>query len=445
MRLTVVASVLVILALSLAGLIMVIALHHILARSAEGATSARAQQIAGIVAAEGLRGVEPSLLTTAQNIAVIQVVDSAGNVRMASDEGYNRPLSQPLAAGEQRTFPSGRVHQNSDETYHVSAIGVRTPDGVLTVMVGSAVSPINATVLVVAALCGVVFPLVVAGMAALTYHFVGRALQPVEAIRRRVDDITGGDLAQRVPVPDSGDEIATLATTMNAMLGRLEESRLQQVRFVNDASHELNSPLTTLVGLLDLARVKGQTIDLDTIDSVMMPEAARLQTMIADLLLLARADESGIPLRLADVDLDEIVSAEVTRLEATTDLCVNVALVPIRLRGDAEKLGRALRNVADNAVRHTRDTLTVSMTHDAAAKVARVEVSDNGRGVPDADKSRVLQRFVRLDTSRERASGGSGLGLSIADEIVRAHDGTMIISDSTLGGATVGFVLPVDD
>ncbi|AZG46270.1 Signal transduction histidine-protein kinase ArlS [Gordonia insulae] len=434
-----------ILALTLAALIMIVALHHVLARSAESATSARAHQIAGIVASEGLAGVEPSLLNAAQNVAVIQIVDPTGTIRLSNNANYNRPLAPPLPPGQQTTLPSTYAKDDSGEAYQASAIGVKTPDGVLTVMVGAAITPINATVLIVAILCSIVFPLIVAGMALLTYYFVGRALRPVEAIRRRVADITGGDLTQRVPVPATGDEIATLATTMNEMLGRIEEARGQQLRFVNDASHELNSPLTTLVGLLDLARVKGQPIDPDTVDVVMMPEAMRLQNMVADLLLLARADESGVPLRWTDVNLDEIVSSEVARLEATTDHTITVSIVPVRIRGDAEKLTRALRNIADNAARHTDDTLAFAMTHDSTTRSATITVSDNGRGIPDVDKGRITQRFVRLDTSRERTSGGSGLGLSITNEIIRAHHGSMIITDSDHAGATIGFTLPADE
>lgn len=443
-RLTVVASALVTLALAIAALVMVLALHHVLVRSAESATSARAHQIAGILAEEGIEGVEPSLLTTAQNVAVIQIVDPFGQIKLASDDAYDHAMSAPLPPGQQATLPSTYAMQGSDDEYQATAVGVRSSNGPLTVMVGAAVAPINSTVLIVGVLCCIVFPLIVAGMALLTYYFVSRALHPVDDIRRRVDDITGGDLTQRVPVPNSGDEIATLASTMNEMLGRIDDARKQQLRFVNDASHELNSPLTTLVGMLDLARVKSQALDPDTIDSVMMPEALRLQNMVADLLLLARADESGVPLRLGDVNLDEIVSTEVARLEATTDYTIDVDIVPIRLHGDGEKLSRALRNIADNAARHTRDTLVFTMTHDLASNTASIVVSDNGPGIGDSDKDRVTERFVRLDLSRERASGGSGLGLSIVTEIVRAHHGTVSVSDSSLGGAAVGFTLPVD-
>lgn len=281
-------------------------------------------------------------------------------------------------------------------------------------------------------------------MAFLTYVFVGRALRPVDDIRARVEEISGGDLTQRVPVPATGDEVSALAVTMNEMLARIEVSRTQQLQFVNDASHELNSPLTTLVGLLDLSSVKRQPIDPDTVDSVMLPDALRLQQMVADLLLLARADESGVPLLLDDVDLDEIVSAEVTRLDAVTDHVVDARIVAARVRGDADKLARALRNIADNAARHAASRLSVTMSRDVADHTVTITVADDGDGIPDDDKARVTERFVRLDASRQRGSGGSGLGLAIVSEIVRAHGGTVVITDADGGGAAVGFRLSVE-
>lgn len=231
---------------------------------------------------------------------------------------------------------------------------------------------------------------------------------------------------------------------MNEMLARIEVSRTQQLQFVNDASHELNSPLTTLVGLLDLSSVKRQPIDPDTVDSVMLPDALRLQQMVADLLLLARADESGVPLLLDDVDLDEIVSAEVTRLDAVTDHVVDARIVAARVRGDADKLARALRNIADNAARHAASRLSVTMSRDVADHTVTITVADDGDGIPDDDKARVTERFVRLDASRQRGSGGSGLGLAIVSEIVRAHGGTVVITDADGGGAAVGFRLSVE-
>ncbi|MGV9713915.1 ATP-binding protein [Gordonia sp. NPDC003424] len=441
-RLTVIAAALVTLALAIAAIIMVLALRHILLRSADDATAARVDQIASALTHEGVTGIDPSLLTTDQNVAVIQIVDAGGSIRLANNPTFDHPMSAPLEPGRQEVIHGAVATGGSGGEFQTTARGVATSAGPLTVMVGAAERPINTTVVTVAILCCIVFPLIVVGMATLTHYFVGRTLQPVDDIRRRVDDISGGDLSQRVPVPTSGDEIATLAATMNEMLERIDAARHQQLRFVNDASHELNSPLTTLVGLLDLARAKDQAIDRDTVDSVMLPEALRLQNMVADLLLLARADESGVPLRIADVDLDEIVSAEVARLEAITDLSIDTHIVAVRVRGDAEKLVRALRNIADNAVRHARKSLTLNMTHDLRTRTATVIVSDDGPGIPDADKARVTERFVRLDATRERARGGSGLGLSIVDEIIRAHHGKVIVTDSESGGAAIGFTLP---
>jgi signal transduction histidine kinase len=150
-----------------------------------------------------------------------------------------------------------------------------------------------------------------------------------------------------------------------------------------------------------------------------------------------------VPLRLADVDLDEVVSAEVARLEAFGRHTITAKISAVRVQGDGEKLARVLRNIADNASRHTRDRLDFAITVDADRRHVSVTVSDNGPGIADADKSRVLQRFVRLDTVRERSSGGSGLGLAIVDEIVRAHHGSVTVADAPGGGAVVGFRLPV--
>ena len=443
MRLTLLATGLVACALAIAAVVMVEALHHVLLRSADAATFARAEQIAGTLSAEGVGGIDPALLASGQNVAVIQITDESGALRLVNKPVYSRPMSPPLAAGQRLTI-HGAHATDTEQEFQASAYGVKTPEGVFTIQVGAEEAPINATVVALGILCSIVFPFVVVGMAFLTYVFVGRALRPVDDIRARVEEISGGDLTQRVPVPATGDEVSALAVTMNEMLARIEVSRTQQLQFVNDASHELNSPLTTLVGLLDLSSVKRQPIDPDTVDSVMLPDALRLQQMVADLLLLARADESGVPLLLDDVDLDEIVSAEVTRLDAVTDHVVDARIVAARVRGDADKLARALRNIADNAARHAASRLSVTMSRDVADHTVTITVADDGDGIPDDDKARVTERFVRLDASRQRGSGGSGLGLAIVSEIVRAHGGTVVITDADGGGAAVGFRLSVE-
>ncbi|WP_051730507.1 sensor histidine kinase [Rhodococcus globerulus] len=442
-RLTVLATLLVALTLTVAAGAVLYALYQSSRQSADVATTARARQIAAVVESKGLAGLDESLLTDSRYVDIIQVVDDAGHVVFSGERYPAGPLGSGLRPGEERR-ESGLQTTPDGPAYRGALVGALAPGGeVVTVEVGAAESRLDSLFRFVAVLAAVMIPIIVIGTAVLTHYFVARTLKPVDDIRRQVDDITGGDLDQRVPVPDTGDEIATLATTMNAMLERIGTARAEQMRFVNDASHELNSPLTTLVGLLDLSRTTKQPIDPETVATVMMPEALRLQGMVSDLLFLARADERGVPLRLADVDIDEVVSAEVARLEALGRHTITAKISAVRVQGDGEKLARALRNIADNASHHTHDRLDFAITVDADRRHVSVTVSDNGPGIADADKSRVLQRFVRLDTVRERSSGGSGLGLAIVDEIVRAHHGNVTVADAPDGGATVGFTLPV--
>ncbi|WP_440713456.1 ATP-binding protein [Gordonia sp. FQ] len=440
-RTTLLATGLVTLALLFAAVVMVLALKHILIRNADAATLARAHQIETALATDRPADLDRALFVAAGDVDVVQVIDGSGRVLLATDPRYSTPLSRPLAPGTRITIDDG--HAAGDTDYRGSALGIRTGEGDLTVAVGTAEEPLNRLVVIVGVLCCILFPLIVIGMAVLTYLLVGRALRPVDDIASQVDEITGGDLSRRVPVPDTGDEIAGLAATMNRMLARIERSRREQLRFVGDASHELNSPLTTLVGLLDLARATGEPIDAETAGTVMLPDALRLQQMVADLLFLAQSDESGVPLATGEVDLDDVAAAEVTRLRAMTGLRVEARIVPVRIDADRDKIVRALRNLADNAVRYAAGAVSLRMSVDDAG--VTLLVSDDGPGIPDADKARVTERFVRLDDARGRTTGGSGLGLAIVTEIVHAHGGRMIVADSDSGGAAVGFTLPLPD
>ncbi|WP_424808852.1 sensor histidine kinase [Rhodococcus sp. 27YEA15] len=439
-RLTFLAALLVAVTLAVAAGVTLLVVHKLLHHSADVATTARARQIAAVVESDGVGALDGSLLTAGRYVDVIHVLDSGGRVVFGSAGGPGSALGPVLRPGEQLR-EGGLAAEPGGSEFRAARIGVDSPDsGPMTIEVGAAEGPLYSVLVHVGALCAALIPIIGAA-AALTYYFVGRVLEPVEEIRRQVDDISGGDLDRRVPVPATGDEIATLAATMNGMLDRIDAARAQQMRFVGDASHELNSPLTTLVGLLDLSRETRQPIDVETVETVMLPEALRLKGMVSDLLFLARADENGVPLRGADLDLDELVSAEVARLEALGRHEITATVVPARVRGDEEKLARALRNIADNATRHTVDRLAFDMSVDGDQ--VRVTVADNGPGIADPDKTRVTGRFVRLDDARERSSGGSGLGLAIVDEIVRAHDGHIVITDTPGGGATVGFTVPV--
>jgi signal transduction histidine kinase len=277
-------------------------------------------------------------------------------------------------------------------------------------------------------------PLLVLITGAVTYLAAGRALRPVEAIRARV--ATTRDPSARVPVPPARDEVGRLAETMNEMLARLQAGQAVQRRFVADASHELRSPLATIATGLELLS-RGDA-DRETV-TALRAETARLGRLVDALLLLARADESGLRPRFEDVDLDEVAEAE--RLRPAARIVPRIEAAHVRVVGDRGQLAQVVRNLVDNACRHARSTVVVSVGRDG--RTAALDVADDGPGVPPDQRARVFERFVRLDDARARADGGAGLGLAIVAEVVAAHGGTVDVVDGPLGGARFRVRLPL--
>lgn len=272
-------------------------------------------------------------------------------------------------------------------------------------------------------------PLLLLVVAAMTWFSVGRTLAPVAAIRRKVADITARDLHQRVPVPESGDEIAALASTVNGTLDRLESAVETHKRFVADAAHELRSPIATLRARLELAEPSELTVEALT-------DVQRLQSLAGDLLLLARLD-AGEPLRAAELDLGQAAAEESLRARSRPGVELTLDVAPdVVVHGVRGHIDRLVTNLVDNAVRHA--TATVKVLVRAEDDQAVLEVRDDGPGVPPAYREAVFDRFTRLDEARARDVGGSGLGLSIARDIAVVHGGTLAAVD---GGFVARFPL----
>ena len=174
---------------------------------------------------------------------------------------------------------------------------------------------------------------------------------------------------------------------------------------------------------------------------MVLEETDRLQTLVTDLLLLARDDERGLQLRHEEVDLDDLVGQEVARLRLAGPLVVRVSSTAVRVQGDRHRLGRVLRNLVDNAAQHARSEVRLALRVDGDRAV--IDVHDDGGGVSSDDAERVFERFVRLDESRSRSGGGSGLGLPIARQIARAHGGDVTFVALGQLGATVRMTLPL--
>jgi signal transduction histidine kinase len=282
-------------------------------------------------------------------------------------------------------------------------------------------------------------PLVLLVVGATTWVVVGRALAPVERIRREVEQVTGNRLDRRVPEPRSRDEIHRLARTMNRMLGRLEASYDRQQRFVADASHELRSPLASIRQTAEVARAHPGALPEGELADAVLEESMRMQRLVEQMLLLTRTDEGAVARSPREVDLDDLVLAEARRVR--NGLRVDTSGVqPGRVRGEAAALSQVVRNLLDNAARHAASSVTASVAEGDGA--VELVVEDDGPGIPEAQRERVFERFVRLDEARARDAGGSGLGLAIVREIVCAHGGSVSLSSSASGGARFVVRLP---
>ncbi|OMI41176.1 sensor histidine kinase [Streptomyces sparsogenes] len=290
-------------------------------------------------------------------------------------------------------------------------------------------------------------PLVVVVLAATAWIAADRALRPVEAIRRELEDITARSLGRRVPVASSApaDEIARLARTVNTTLDRLERSAELQQRFIADASHELRSPLAGLRASLESSLTHPEGVDWQARVRDALRDIVRLQDLSHDLLLLAQLD-GGAPVADTRVNLTDLahdLAVEHLHLPHPRPLDIRCAAAddpPAWVRGSDVQLERLLRNLLGNACRHAGTTVEITVRterHENGATVV-FEVRDDGPGIPVADRERVFKRFSRLEDARTRKSGGAGLGLAIAREIAVRHGGTLHFADAPRGARAVG-------
>jgi signal transduction histidine kinase len=260
----------------------------------------------------------------------------------------------------------------------------------------------------------------------------------VEAIRAEVAAISGSELDRRVPIPPGEDEITSLAATMNEMLDRLERAAERQQRFVADASHELRSPLTRIRSELEVDLADPAGADLEATHRSVLEEAAALELLVDDLLHLARSDAGHQHLQLAAVDLDDLVLREASRLRTETPLTVDTSAVSAaQVQGDRAQLGRVIRNLGDNAARHARSAISVTLGERDGEAV--LTISDDGPGIAPTEAPRIFERFTRTDEARSRGVGGTGLGLAIVKDIVERHHGRVTLEDG--GGTGACFVV----
>lgn len=363
---------------------------------------------------------------------IVQVIGPDGTVRAASEEAQDELGSTALPS-------DGDSHTTTIDDKPMLVVSEDLRDD-QTLVLAVPLDDDDEALSTVALLLVIAVPLLLVLVAVTTWLVTGRALRPVNRIREEVDGITAERLHRRVEVPPSSDEIAALAVTMNGMLDRLDASATAQRRFVSDASHELRSPLATIRQHAELARTHPATTSLDELAEVASEEGLRLQGIVESLLLLARLDE-GAGTHVEPVDLDDLALGEVRRLRASGLDVDGSGIAAARVQGDPRLLGQLMRNLADNAARHSRGRVAVGV-----APVDRhvfLTVEDDGSGVPPVERERIFERFVRLDEARSRDAGGSGLGLSIVRAIATAAHGTVTVDESRWSGARFVVTLPL--
>ncbi|MFF1539631.1 sensor histidine kinase [Microbacterium sp. NPDC058269] len=411
-------------------LIGALSFYGVLSTSIHGSTERAAEQrldeLSERAGGPGGKGVD------ALDDEILQIIGSDGSVRAASEDAREKLGSTPLPVDDdpQTTTIDG-------ETFLVVSEDL---EGDQTLVLAVSMDDDAETLATVATLLAIAVPLLLLLVAVTTWLVVGRALRPVERIREEVDGITAERLHQRVPVPETADEIAALATTMNGMLDRLDAAATAQRRFVSDASHELRSPLATIRQHAELAQAHPEVTSIGELAEVVSEEGLRLQGIVESLLLLARLDE-GAGTHDEAIDLDDIALGEVRRLRAAGVDVDGTGIHAARVHGDPRLLGQLVRNLADNAVRHSRERITIGVTPSDGHVFVTVE--DDGAGVPAEERERIFERFVRLDEARSRDAGGSGLGLAIARGIATRSRGTLTVDDSRWGGARFVLTLPL--
>ncbi|AAF10322.1 sensor histidine kinase [Deinococcus radiodurans] len=276
----------------------------------------------------------------------------------------------------------------------------------------------------------------------LAYVLAGRALRPLQEVRQAAERIGGQTLTERVPEPQTGDEVQALARSLNAMLGRLEASFEAQRRFTSDASHELRTPVTAISGhasyLLRRTNPGGQ--ERESLN-IIRSESERLTNLITSLLQLARSDSGALTLNPAPIFsrlfLDD-VSRELAPL-ATGGSELRVSGPDIPFEGDPDRLRQVIINLVGNALKAGAKTVTLESSSQEEGREVRLSVRDDGPGIPAEHLSRLFDRFYRVEDSRSRDQGGAGLGLSIAHSIVDAHGGRIWL-ESEVGRGTVAHV-----
>ena len=386
--------------------------------------------------------------------------NAAGTQISQSSEPLNQsdcgPLIPTLTVAEVTALhgkPFSVPSTKGDERWRV-VVSV-TPSGTGSIAVATPLTGVDSTLNQLILFDVIIGAGVVVVLAGLSYIAVRHSLRPLVDVEHTAAAIAAGDLTRRVPQSDPRTEVGRLAGALNGMLSQIESafrareaseqeartSEHRMRRFITDASHELRTPLTSIRGFAELYRMGAvpETSDVDRVMTRIESESTRMGLLVDDLLLLARLDQQR-PLEREIVDLETIASDAVHDAQAVApgrDVQLQLSThEPVLVIGDDARLRQVVGNLVTNALTHTPEsaavTVGLSIDDSAAERFAVLEVADSGPGLNPKDAERIFERFYRVEESRTRANGGSGLGLSIVAALTAAHGGTTDV-ESKLG------------
>jgi len=449
-RLTAAYALLLAAVVAAVGAFLLVRLRSDLVAAIDHSLTPAARQIAIGYAEEGLpevRDVSSTVLSGERPAS--QLVDAGGRVVVSYGDRVARTAMLPPAelrralSGE-RVTRSARL--DGGPSFRVVALAVQRRGAGGAVIAAQSLAPVDRAAHRLLVLLLVACPVALLASALGGWWLAGRALRPVDRMTGRAARIGLDRLDDRLTVPATGDEIARLAETLNAMLDRIQEGVEARHRLVADASHELRTPLAAMRSELDVSLLAD---DLEPAARAVLMSAREevdgMSRTVENLLTLAGIDEDRLKLLVAPLELGDVVrdaAAAVGALAASRSVTVACETAPAPVAGDSERLRQAIRNLLENAIEFSPPGGQVGIATWRRGADAGVTVTDEGPGVPPELRERVFERFYRVDPSRSRATGGSGLGLAIVREIAAAHGGRAWIEPNGSGGATFSLGLP---
>jgi len=415
-----------------------------LQHSLDAAAVTRAEDVSAAAHANGLVTVIPS---GGDDSSLVQIINSNGSIVSSSEfTARDRPLLvRPPRRRETTVLTAAH---STDEGYsgpfRIVAEPLELPSGPGWVYVASSLDQVRSATSSLILWLSVGLPILLIIVGTTVWIAVGRALRPVESIRKRAIEIHA-DFSQRVPIPKSDDEIGRLARTVNDMLDRLAAAADQERQFAGDASHELRSPLAAIRSQVDVALEHPDSSDPQTVFRTIQRQTEEMTDLVEDLLFLARVSEKTVGTLSSPVDIDEILVQEVRRLQHSSAISVKINhLDAARVAGVSRDLARMVSNIGDNAAHYARHEITLGLS--VAGSTITITVTDDGPGIAGSDRERIFGRFTRLDDSRSRSAShtGTGLGLAIAQQIAHQHGGSIAAGGraDSRSGAVITISLP---